>query len=657
MERAGRLLLAYKREETRIMNDLHNQTLTEEKATVILSEVLRRELARIIRDQDSAPLRSDAEIDDLIGDLEEQSSRLRRAARRNDFTRVEIPVVNAAAAVGTSLETPLQPSIGRRAVELAREILDIEANVLDGDDVRTAAATTVSRFSDTTVDNFVKAPVLISKAKARTLELYPSPSMKGNIEAPAKLLLEFFGDIAVSAIAEADQKAFFAWMARLPKNHGRAHGKNRFCRNAPKDPSKAQRSKAEEIAAADAADAAIMEEIRRMNHVSDIEKRALLSERLTPRITMATLKRNRDGLNRIFKAAADLGCKPAPVAISYKAVQRTVKESQPQDRLFVRVTQPKLRLPWTEERLSEFLTSPLFTGCFSEHRRWRKGRMIIRDSLYWVPLILLTIGSRIEEILLLKRKNLILRNGVFCLAIGLDPDQGGKTDDAKRIVPLPQILLDLGFVEWVQSRPESHGPLMFPEAAARTSIGDVTGPFSKSLNRILERLGLKDFDEDLYAMRKTLSSMLRAADVTDGERQAIAGHKHGSILNRHYTAHYTRKLKDAVDKVELGLRIRFDPKRGFATIASCGLAGGTVYDVDVTLNETGEAETISVSSGTTTAPAFSFSRVDQMTGERVCQKAVREAARRFRELVAASTLNLPKHHLKRLAIEHFQALA
>lgn len=639
------------------MQDLNNQTLTEEKATVILGEMLRLELARILHDQDTAPIRSDAAIDALIAELEGRSSRLRRAARRNDFAQVEAPVVDAACAVGAPLQTPLQPSIGRRAIELAREILDIEANVLDGDDLRTAAATSVSRFSDASVDDFVKAPVLISAAKARTLELYPSPSMKGNIEAPARLLLEFFGDIAVSSISEADQKAFFAWMARLPKTHGKAHGKNRFCRNAPKDPSKAQCSKNEEIAAADAADAAIMEDIRGMNHVSDIEKRALLSERLTPRITMATLKRNRDGLNRIFKAAADLGCKPAPEAISYKAVERAVQESQPRDRLFVRVTQPKLRLPWTEERLSKFLTSPLFTGCFSEHRRWRPGRVIIRDSLYWVPLILLTIGSRIEEILLLKRKNLILRNSVFCLAIGLDPDQGGKTEDAKRIVPIPQLLLDLGFVEWIQSRPESHGPLIFPEAAARTSIGDVTGPFSKSLNRILERLGLKDFDEDLYAMRKTLSSMLRAADVTDGERQAIAGHKHGSILNRHYTTHYTRKLKDAVDKAEFDLTIRFDPKLGFATIASCGLSGGTVYDVDVTLDDLGEAEGISIKVGNKAEPVFHFDRIDQTTGERHCQSNVQKAARRFREVVEGCTLNLPRHPLKRLATEHFQALA
>ncbi|WP_415182730.1 hypothetical protein [Phaeovulum sp.] len=53
-----------------------------------------------------------------------------------------------------------------------------------------------------------------------------------------------------------------------------------------------------------------------MNHLSDLEKRALLAERLTSRITMTTIHRNRDGLNRLFKAAGALGCNTPPVALS-----------------------------------------------------------------------------------------------------------------------------------------------------------------------------------------------------------------------------------------------------------------------------------------------------------------------------------------------------
>ncbi|MGR3631590.1 MAG: hypothetical protein ACU0A8_05665 [Limimaricola soesokkakensis] len=55
-------------------------------------------------------------------------------------------------------------------------------------------------------------------------------------------------------------------------------------------------------------------------------------------------------------------------------------------------------------------------------------------------------------------------------------------------------------------------------------------------------------------MGKTLSSTLRSADVTDGQRQAIAGHKHGTVLNIHNTAHNTKDLKAAVDKADFRSR-------------------------------------------------------------------------------------------------------
>jgi len=147
--------------------------------------------------------------------------------------------------------------------------------------------------------------------------------------------------------------------ARLPKSHGKSHGKNRFCRHAPKDPSKYAFTKQDEIDAADAADEEVTETIRALNHLSNAEKRALLAEQLVPRLTMTTIRRNRDGLNRILKAAAALGLRNAPTALSYKVIERHIRAKAPDDPLYVRVTKPKLRMPWTEERLAQFLTCPI----------------------------------------------------------------------------------------------------------------------------------------------------------------------------------------------------------------------------------------------------------------------------------------------------------
>jgi integrase len=642
------------------MSDLHNPALTPEKINTILGEVLRGELVRILCEQDRGPVLSDAEIDARIAALEAQRNNLRRGARRQDFSALEAPVTAAARALNLELAGPLPAELGRRAVDLVREIAELEADVLDGGDARTEALPLVGRYSAAAVDDFTRAPVLLSAAWTRTLKMYPTKAMKGNIDAIGRLALDYFGDVPVTSISGDDQEQFFLWMARLPKRHGKAHGKNRFTEKARAEgrplKERAPVTKHDEIARADLEDEAIMQEIRARTDISDIEKRALLSERLTPRLSLKTLKRNRDGLNRLFKAAADLGCRNAPVAISYKKIERAVAGAAPDDPLYVRVTQPKLRMPWTEERLAAFLTSPIYTGCFSLHRRWRAGSVIVRDALYWVPLIVLTLGSRIEEILLLKRKNLLLRNGVHCLAIGLDPDQGGKTQDAQRVVPIPQLLVDLGFVEWVSALEDDHGPLLFPDAAERSKAGDLTGPFSKALGRILDRLGLGDFDEDFYAMRKTFSSMLHAADVPEGQRQALAGHKRGTMLNRHYTAHNTRHLKTAVDRAEFRLEIAFSAEHGFPVVASCGLAAQERLAVDVTLDHLGEAECIVVVVPATREEVFQFDRVDPASGARLPRSAVRKAARAFQELFRDRALCLPRNRMKRSAIEHFHAL-
>lgn len=191
-----------------------------------------------------------------------------------------------------AVPTPLPAELGRPATSLIREIRRVEGQALDGEDARSLAAPLVERFSSGSVDDFVAAPVLLSKAWQRALELHPSRSMKGNIDAIAKLALTYFGDIPVTAISEPAQEDFFAWMSRLPKKHGKSHGKNRFCRNAPKHAERYNFTKEDEIAEADAADEEIMHEIRGMNHLSNTEKRALLAERLTPRLSLTTLRRD-----------------------------------------------------------------------------------------------------------------------------------------------------------------------------------------------------------------------------------------------------------------------------------------------------------------------------------------------------------------------------
>jgi integrase len=645
VKRAAALLTVYEREEEKIVNALENNTVSPCEARALLTEMLRAELAQILTKEEDFASWTDRALDERIRALEAENASLRRAARQGNWASVQVPIENASKLISASLPDAIPSSLGRQAVSLKRRLNEVEMEVLDGEDVRQAAKPLLIDHGSQNLDEFVRAPVLISHAWQQTLKNYPTKSMQPNINGIGRLATEFFGDIPVTSISKERQKDFFVWLAQLPRSHGKSHGKNRYTAKAKVI------TKNFEISEADAHDFEVTERIRGRNDISIPEKRAMLAEELTPRVTMANIRKLRDSLNRIFKGAGDLGIDP-PVALSYRDVEKAINVNAPQDQLYVRVTKPKIRMPWSEERLAAFLTCPIYTGAASEHRRWKTGSIIIRDATYWVPLIVLSLGTRIEEILLLKRRDVRYRNGIYCLAVGTGPEQSGKTEDSQRVVPIPQILLDLGFVQWFQCLTEEHGPLLFPEAAARSEAGDASSAFGKHIRRILARLDLGDFDEDFYALRKTFSSMLRSAQVQDGQRQAIAGHKHGNILNIHYTAHKTKDLKRSVDLADFKLQIGKHPEYEFPTILGCNLAQGKSLKVEVTLTEKAEAASIIIYHVDDNEPVFEFVRQDDCP-----TSALNQAAKELRGFVSEHPLILPHNALKRAAFEHLQALA
>jgi len=210
------------------MRKLHAAALTAAEIDVLLGEALRLELKRILADQDRTENRGDAEIDTRIDEIEEEIALLKRAGRRNDFTPVADWTREAALSVGFELEGDLDNGLGRRTLKLRRDIAELERQTEDGEDAAQLAAPLVAQVSSATVAEFVSEPVLCSTACEKARELYPNKSMQTLFDTAIKLLTEFLGDIPVAMLTADRQRDLFGFMARLPKNHGKSHGKNRF---------------------------------------------------------------------------------------------------------------------------------------------------------------------------------------------------------------------------------------------------------------------------------------------------------------------------------------------------------------------------------------------------------------------------------------------
>ena len=344
------------------MDAVTKKNLSSEMTKAVLMEAMRRELSEMIAEESQADPLSDADIDQRVAALETENRQLRRAARNKQWGDMQTLLQKASALISVELPKPLPNDLGQRANTLKRRLNDVKIATDEGDDVRTACRDLLKDHAVEDFDAFVQAPVLLAHAKAKTDELYPTTSMKRVTAGAYRLLEEFFGNVPISTITKERQKEFLGWASRLPRTQGRGHGRNRHGQAGKTV------TKAEEISKADADDLLVLEGIRAIADISDAEKRAILADRLVPHVTLATLRKHRDAMNRMFKSAEDLGAN-VPVPISYREMGRHIKSLAPEDALYVRVTKPKIRMPWTKERISMLLTSPIYSGCASKHRR------------------------------------------------------------------------------------------------------------------------------------------------------------------------------------------------------------------------------------------------------------------------------------------------
>jgi integrase len=114
----------------------------------------------------------------------------------------------------------------------------------------------------------------------------------------------------------------------------------------------------------------------------------------------------------------------------------------------------------------------------------------------WVPWLCAYTGARCGEITQLRREDVINEDGVWCLRI--TPEAGTVKTGQARIVPLHQHLVEQGFIEFVEGRPE--GPLFCPPAANNGPVDPTNPPRPPSV-----------------VMRQRLGDWIRGLGVTDPE--------------------------------------------------------------------------------------------------------------------------------------------
>ncbi|WP_296201196.1 site-specific integrase [uncultured Hyphomicrobium sp.] len=150
-----------------------------------------------------------------------------------------------------------------------------------------------------------------------------------------------------------------------------------------------------------------------------------------------------------------------------------------------------------------------------------------RASDYWVPLLGLFTGAREAELCQLEANDVRqdAATALWLLDINAEADKKLKTDSSAREVPLHPTLIDLGFLEFVESIRAANGTRLFADDE-RNKRGEFAG-FSKRFNRYKEALGIKSDAHnklDFHSFRHTLQTMLFDAGEEEYVVNALCGH-------------------------------------------------------------------------------------------------------------------------------------
>lgn len=183
---------------------------------------------------------------------------------------------------------------------------------------------------------------------------------------------------------------------------------------------------------------------------------------------------------------------------------------------------------YTAPQVKLFFTHPVYTGRKSTYFYNEPGAVIIRDALYWLPLLSCYQLMRREEICQLRVRHVRQEDGIWFFDL-MKRDVKVKRPSSRRRVPLHDAIIRLGFLDEVVLGRDAN-ELLFPELAptARGSYSDAVG---KRVSRMVDSLGIKlirvdasEADGALHPFRHHGITYLENSEIKGGIIDGLSGH-------------------------------------------------------------------------------------------------------------------------------------
>lgn len=274
---------------------------------------------------------------------------------------------------------------------------------------------------------------------------------------------------------------------------------------------------------------------RGLNPFEIIEKyEALSPDKKSEPLTQKTIKRHFSAFSKLWSDALADGDVSENIFTGFKfsTAKRAIDE----------------RDMWDPDELKSLFSSPIWTGCINGRQRSERGDQIIRDEKFWVPLITLFSGMRLEEICQLQTDDIREENGIAYFDLNDRPPRQLKNKNAVRKVPIHSELIHLGFLRYVETfgnRPHSLFPQLKP-GGADNKFGHA---FSKWFTRYRQQIGVYRKNLDFHSLRHTATTLMHQASVNPMVIDHLTGHSTAGETARYTKGSALSQLAEAVETI------------------------------------------------------------------------------------------------------------
>ncbi|ARE41528.1 Integrase [Rhodovulum sp. P5] len=202
-------------------------------------------------------------------------------------------------------------------------------------------------------------------------------------------------------------------------------------------------------------------------------------------------------------------------------------------KLNVQIAPRDQRDPLSPAQLQKVFHGPLFTGCESERRRSRSGKTNMSHThWYWLPLLGLYSGARLNELCQLRVDDVCEDGGVRYLSISEDGEHQRVKNHKTRDVPLHPSILQLGFWDYLAARRAAKDLMLFP-ALKRDSKGYYSSQPSKDFARYLKQVEAKTDKTSFHSLRHNFKDACLNNGVPSEIADILQGHAPGGMAGRY----------------------------------------------------------------------------------------------------------------------------